>query len=71
MTGGTELNLVLWRYELQPDGDGTTLTEQWQLRNRTFFLEAGGEEEITRRSTNAAESIAATLEGMKAAAEER
>ena len=69
VTGGRELDLAMWRYELQPDGDGTTLTENWQLRNRQFFIEAGGEDEITRRAANAAESIAATLEGMKAAAE--
>ena len=30
VTGGTGLNLVLWRYELAADGDGTVLTEEWR-----------------------------------------
>jgi uncharacterized protein YndB with AHSA1/START domain len=69
VTGGTALDLVLWRYELQPDGDGTVLTEQWTLRNPSYFLDQGGEAEITRRAANAKESMAATLQGMKATAE--
>jgi hypothetical protein len=69
VTGGSELNLVLWRYELAPDADGTLLTEQWTLRNPSFFLEQGGEAEVARRAANARESIAATLQGMKATAE--
>jgi len=69
VTGGMEYNVVLWRYELQPDGDGTLLTEQWELRNREFFIERGGEAELELRAANARESIAATLQGMKAAAE--
>jgi uncharacterized protein YndB with AHSA1/START domain len=69
VTGGTALNLVLWRYELRPDGDGTVLTEQWTLRNPSFFLEQGGEAEIARRAANARESMTATLRGMKATAE--
>ncbi len=69
VTGGQALNLALWRYELTPDGDGTVLTEQWQLRNAAFFVERGGDVEIARRAANARESIAATLRGMKSAAE--
>ena len=46
VTGGREMNLVLWRYELQPDGDGTVLTEQWTMTNPAYFLERGGEEEV-------------------------
>jgi len=69
VTGGTAMNLVLWRYELQPDGDGTVLTEQWTLRKPAFFIEQGGEPEVARRAANAKESIAATLQGMKATAE--
>ena len=45
------------------------LTEEWQLRNRAFFVELGGEDEIARRAANAQESIGATLRGMKATAE--
>jgi uncharacterized protein YndB with AHSA1/START domain len=69
VTGGTEMDLALWRYELQPDGDGTLLIEQWTLRKPSFFIEQGGEAEVARRAANAKESIAATLQGMKATAE--
>jgi uncharacterized protein YndB with AHSA1/START domain len=69
VTGGSEMNLVLWRYELQPDADGTVLTEQWTMRKPSFFLDQGGEPEIARRAANAKESMAATLQGMKTAAE--
>jgi hypothetical protein len=71
VTGGTEFDLVLWRYELQPDDDGTLLTEQWTMRKPSFFLERGGEAEIARRTANAKESMAATLKGMKTTAEGR
>ena len=69
VTGGREMDLALWRYELQPDGDGTLLIEQWTLRKPAFFIEQGGEAEVARRAANAKESIAATLQGMKATAE--
>jgi len=70
VTGGTEMNIAHWRYELQPDGDGTVLVEQWTLRNPAFFLEqADGEAQIAQRAANAKESMAATLKGMKATAE--
>ena len=69
VTGGKEMDLVLWRYELQPDGDGTLLTEQWTMRKPSWFAERGGDAEIGMRTANAKESIAATLQGMKVAAE--
>jgi uncharacterized protein YndB with AHSA1/START domain len=69
VTGGREMDLALWRYELQPDGDGTLLVEQWTLRKPSFFIEQGGEAEVARRAANAKESMAATLQGMKATAE--
>jgi uncharacterized protein YndB with AHSA1/START domain len=69
VTGGTELNLAQWRYELEPDGDGTVLTESWTLTNPGFFREQGGDAELVRRASNAKESIAATLAGMKTTAE--
>jgi hypothetical protein len=69
VTGGRELDIVMWRYELQPEADGTLLTERWQLHNRAFYDDHGGDEEIDRRAANARESIAATLQGMKATAE--
>ena len=69
VTGGRDMDLARWRYELQ-DADGATLlTEEWQLRNRAYFMELGGEEEIARRAANARESIGATLRGMKTTAE--
>ena len=67
--GGKDLDLVHWRYELQPDGDGTLLTESWTMTNPGFFREQGGDAEIAKRASNAKESIAATLAGMKATAE--
>jgi class 3 adenylate cyclase/tetratricopeptide (TPR) repeat protein len=69
VTGGREMNLVLWRYELQPDGDGTVLSEQWTMTNPAYFLERGGEDEVARRAAHARESMAATLQGMKTTAE--
>lgn len=62
-------NLVLWRYQLEPNGDGTTLTESWTLRNLTPSMQEQGEVEIDQRQQNAVTSIRATLEGIKAAAE--
>jgi len=69
VTGGTAMNLARWRYQLDDDGDGTRLTEDWELRNRAFFTDRGGEDEIARRAANAQESIGATLRGMKRTAE--
>jgi len=69
VTGGTALNFVFWRYQIEPDGDGTLLTEQWELRNRSPIMIEGGDEEVNRRVANAKESITATLQGIKTAAE--
>ncbi|MGD9751148.1 MAG: SRPBCC family protein [Acidimicrobiia bacterium] len=69
VTGGSELNYVHWRYQLEADGDGTLLTEQWALRNLSPIMIENGDAEVQRRVANAHESIAATLAGMKRAAE--
>ena len=69
VTGGTELNLAQWRYELEPDGDATVLTERWTMSNPAWFRDRGGEAEVERRTANARASIPATLQGMKATAE--
>ncbi len=60
---------VLWRYQLEPNGDGTTLTESWTLRNLTPNMVDKGDTEVEERAENARRSMRATLEGMKAAAE--
>ncbi len=69
VTGGTALNFVYWRYLVEPDGEGTTLTEQWALRNLSPIMIENGDEEVQRRVANAKESIGATLAGIKRAAE--
>ena len=69
VTGGRAMNFALWRYELQPDGDGTVLTESWSLNRKTPNMDEGGEPAIEERVGFAKESIAATLAGMKQAAE--
>jgi hypothetical protein len=69
LTGGRELNYVHWRYQLEADGEGTRLTEQWALRNLSPIMVENGETEVQRRVANAKESIGATLAGMKKAAE--
>ncbi len=69
MTGGTALNFVHWRYDLEPTGEGTTLTESWALMNLSPLMVEHGDNEVQSRAANARESITATLNGMKAAAE--
>ena len=69
VTGGTELNYVLWRYVLAPSGNGTKLTEEWALRNLSPIMIENGETEVELRAANARESIGATLKAMKSAAE--
>ena len=69
VTGGTAMNLIHWRYDLEPNDSGTTLTESWALMNLSPLMIEHGDEEIQYRAANARESITATLKGMKAAAE--
>ena len=69
VTGGTALNFVEWRYELEPDGEGTRLTERWELRNLSPPMVERGEREVAYRVANAHESLHATLQAIKAAAE--
>ena len=69
VTGGTAMNLIHWRYDLEPNDSGTTLTESWALMNLSPLMVEHGDEEIQYRAANARESIRATLKGMKAAAE--
>ena len=69
VTGGSAMNLIHWRYDIEPTDSGTTLTESWALMNLSPLMIEHGDEEIQYRATNAKESITATLKGMKAAAE--
>ena len=69
VTGGTALNFVHWRYALETDDERTTLTESWALMNLSPPMIEHGETEVQARAANARESITATLQGMKAAAE--
>jgi hypothetical protein len=63
------MNLVHWRYDLEANGESTTLTESWALMNLSPLMIEHGENEVQSRAANARESITATLQGMKAAAE--
>ena len=66
VTGGTNLNFVHWRYELERAADGATvLTEQWALRNLSPIMVEKGDAEVAYRVENARESIGATLAGLK------
>ena len=69
VTGGTAMNFVHWRYDLATDGEATTLTESSALMNLSPPMIEHGETEVQSRAANARESITATLQGMKAAAE--
>lgn len=69
VTGGLEYNIALWRYEVEPTGDGTRLTESYELRTLSPRMKEFGQEEIDYRRNNMITSIRATLESMKAAAE--
>ncbi len=69
ITGGAEANYVHWRYQLDPIDGGTRLTEQWELRTLSPPMIENGEAFTQRRVDRAHESIAATLAGIKQAAE--
>lgn len=70
VTGGMEYNIALWRYVVEPDGNGgTTLTENYELRTLSPRMKEFGQPEIDLRRQNMISSIRATLENMKAAAE--
>ena len=62
--------LVRWGYEIEPDGDGTRLTETWELREagREFFRQrygADADREIAVRVADARSGIPATLAAIK------
>ena len=70
VTGGREMDVALWRYELRPSAAGTVLVEQYELRNPMGDLATGGQSAIDVRMGTNRTSIRATLEGIKAAAEQ-
>ena len=70
VTGGLEYNIALWQYVVEPNAaGGTTLTENYELRNLSPRMKEHGEAEIDLRRQNMITSIRATLENMKTAAE--
>lgn len=69
ITGGAEMNIALWKYTLAPTGDGTTLTESYELRTLPPLLVEGGQPAVDARMNAMRTSIRATLEGIKRSAE--
>ena len=63
------MNLAHWRYDLEETNSGTLLTESWALMNLSPLMIEHGDDEVQFRAANAKESISATLQAMKAAAE--
>ena len=69
VTGGLEYNFALWKYTIEPNPGGCTLTESYELRRKTPTMEAEGQPAIDARMEAMRTSIRATLEGLKATAE--
>ena len=69
LTGGRQYDIALWKYTVEPSGDGTKLTESYELHNLPPGLDEGGQAALDDRMNQMRTSIRATLEGMKAAAE--
>ena len=55
VTGGTAMNLIHWRYDIEPNDSGTILTESWALMNLAPLMIEHGDEEIQYRAANARE----------------
>jgi carbon monoxide dehydrogenase subunit G len=69
--GGGDLDLVRWGYEVEPDGDGTRLTESWAVLDdypgfiTSNFPEIDLGARLADRERTAHEGIAATLGAIK------
>lgn len=66
--------VVRWGYEMEPDGDGTRLTETWAFRavGREVFRERYGdaaEHEIAVRAADARAGVPATLAAIRSVVE--
>jgi hypothetical protein len=60
---------VRWTYRLEPNGSGTRVTEIWDVEQMPPALQSLSQEQLDERSRNTEAGIAATLAGIKAAAE--
>lgn len=69
VTGGLAMNFALWKYIVEPNGDGTRLTEYYELRTLTPNMVEGGQPAIDERMAANAASIKASLAGIKKIAE--
>ncbi|MFN0025808.1 MAG: SRPBCC family protein [Acidimicrobiales bacterium] len=69
VTGGVEMNIALWRYQIEPTEGGCRLTESYELRTQPPQMLEGGQAAMDERITANVASIRATLTGIKAAAE--
>ncbi len=69
ITGGVAMNIALWKYIIEPSGDGTRLTEHYELRTVPPTIAEGGQAAIDQRIATNTASMQATLAGIKATAE--
>ncbi|MPY92485.1 MAG: hypothetical protein GEV08_05270 [Acidimicrobiia bacterium] len=70
VTGGLEYDIALWKYDVASTPAGTRLTESYELHNLSPQLVEGGDAAFEDRMDAMRTSIRATLEGMKASAEQ-
>lgn len=57
---------VRWRYELTASGDGTLVTEIWDVEQLPPSLQSRTQEQLDERSANVEAGMRTTLERMKA-----
>ncbi|MGY9074700.1 MAG: SRPBCC family protein [Acidimicrobiales bacterium] len=69
VTGPPEGRFVRWTYRLAPNGEGTTVTEVWDVEILPGTLAKFTEDQLAGRASAVASSMQATLAGVKAAAE--
>lgn len=69
VVGGIEANCTWWSYEMEPNGEGCTVTERWWAVNLTPAMAAATDEQVANRIAMTEPMMRQTLEGLKAAAE--